>query len=74
MRPGDTLVVFSDGVSETWNKAGEEFGEERLTQTILRSHELSAAQLQARILADLDTFSGGAKATDDRTLIVLKRT
>ncbi len=74
LRPGDTLVVFSDGVSETWNKAGEEFGEERLTQTILRSHELSAAQLQARILADLDTFSGGAKATDDRTLIVLKRT
>jgi phosphoserine phosphatase RsbU/P len=71
--PGDTLVIFSDGVSETWDKQGEEFGEERLARTIAASRGLRAAAIEAGILAEIDAFSGGAKATDDRTLIVLKR-
>jgi serine phosphatase RsbU (regulator of sigma subunit) len=73
LRRGDTLLVFSDGVTETWNPQGDEFGEEGLTALALRSGGLDAASLQDEILRHLDVFAAGAKATDDRTLIVLKR-
>lgn len=73
LEKGDTLVIFSDGVSETWDKAGEEYGEARLAQAVKRDRGLTAAAIEANILTEIDQFSGGAKATDDRTLIVLKR-
>jgi len=73
LEKGDTLVIFSDGVSETWDKNGEEYGEARLAQAIRRERGLGAAAIEAKILSEIDQFSGGAKATDDRTLIVLKR-
>jgi serine phosphatase RsbU (regulator of sigma subunit) len=71
--PGDTLLVFSDGVTETFNTAGEEFGEKRLVEIASRGRGLDAPTLQSEILRELDRFAAGAKAADDRTLIVLKR-
>jgi sigma-B regulation protein RsbU (phosphoserine phosphatase) len=71
--PGDTLVVFSDGVTETFSSRDEEFGEQRLGEIVRRGRSLDAAALQAEILRELEAFSGGQKATDDRTLIILKR-
>jgi serine phosphatase RsbU (regulator of sigma subunit)/pSer/pThr/pTyr-binding forkhead associated (FHA) protein len=73
MQPGDALVIFSDGVTETWDHSGAEFGEQRLAQVVVRGRSLDADALQMRILSELDDFAKGAKATDDRTLIVLKR-
>jgi phosphoserine phosphatase RsbU/P len=73
LRPGDTLVIYSDGVTETWNAAGDEFGEEGLMALVVRDRKLEAAALQDQVLRELERFSAGAKATDDRTLIVLKR-
>jgi sigma-B regulation protein RsbU (phosphoserine phosphatase) len=73
LRPGDTVIVYSDGVTETWNPAGDEFGEEGLLALVVRSRALEPAALQAEILRELERFAAGAKATDDRTLIVLKR-
>ncbi|HEY7513746.1 MAG TPA: SpoIIE family protein phosphatase, partial [Vicinamibacteria bacterium] len=73
LRRGDTLLVFSDGVTETWNPEGDEFGEEGLLELATRGRGLDAATLQDEILRGLDRFAEGAKATDDRTLIVLKR-
>ena len=73
LRPGDTLVIYSDGVTETWNAAGDEFGEEGLMALVVRDRKLEAAALQDQVLLELERFSAGAKATDDRTLIVLKR-
>ncbi|HSB60847.1 MAG TPA: SpoIIE family protein phosphatase [Vicinamibacteria bacterium] len=70
---GDALVVYSDGVTETWNPAGEEFGEEGLVALAVRARGLGPAALQDEILRELERFSAGAKATDDRTIIVLKR-
>jgi serine phosphatase RsbU (regulator of sigma subunit) len=70
---GDSLVIYSDGVTETWNAAEEEYGEGRLADVILRSRDLDAAGMQDAILAELEGFAAGAKATDDRTLIVVKR-
>ena len=73
VRAGDTLVIFSDGVSETFGPDGEEFGDDRVAQLVAARRHLAAAALEAEILRELESFSQGAKATDDRTLIVLKR-
>ncbi len=73
MRPGDTLVVYSDGVTETWDPGGEEFGEERLVALAVRGRTLGAEELQEAIIREIERFEMGARATDDRTLVVLKR-
>jgi serine phosphatase RsbU (regulator of sigma subunit) len=73
MRPGDTLVVYSDGVTETWDPDGEEFGEEGLVPFVVRSRALGAEALQNAILREIEGFEAGARATDDRTIVVLKR-
>ena len=71
---GDTLLIFSDGVSETWNQDEEDFGDERLVNLVADRPEANAKELEVEILAALARYSGGAKAMDDRTLVVLKRT
>jgi sigma-B regulation protein RsbU (phosphoserine phosphatase) len=73
LRPGDTLLIFSDGVTETWSANGDEFGDQRLGEVALRGRGLDAAGLQTEILRELEVFEAGTKSTDDRTLIVLKR-
>src|SRR6185295_8166044 len=71
--PGDVLVVFTDGVTETFSAGDEEFGEKSLIDVVKRSRGLRATEVEAQILQALETFAAGARATDDRTLIVLKR-
>ncbi len=73
LEEGDTLVIYSDGVTETWDADEDEFGEERLAQLVVRERHRGALSLQAAILSELEAFAHGEKATDDRTLIVLKR-
>jgi serine phosphatase RsbU (regulator of sigma subunit) len=73
LRAGDTLLIFSDGVTETFSAKGDEFGDEKLAAVAVRGRGLDAAGLQTEILRELEAFAAGTKATDDRTLIVLKR-
>jgi len=73
MHPGDTLVVYSDGVTETWDPDGEEFGEESLIPLAVKSRTLDAEGLQNAILREIERFEAGARATDDRTIVVLRR-
>jgi serine phosphatase RsbU (regulator of sigma subunit) len=71
--PGDTLLIFSDGVTETFDPQGGEFGESGLLDVCVGAQGLDAEKLQAKILSSLDVFAQGAKPPDDRTLIVLQR-
>lgn len=73
LQKGDVLLAYSDGVTETWNEAGEEFGEQRLAEVVSQNPALDAPALEGEILRALERHAAGAKATDDRTLIVLKR-
>src|SRR5712671_4348671 len=68
--PGDRVVLFTDGVTEARNAAGEEFGEARLLRLLEDHRALSADDLQAKILAAAGEFSGG-RWQDDATLLVL---
>ena len=71
-RPGSTLVLFTDGLTEARNPAGVEYGSERLAQTIVRAHRAGAADINREILADLETFCAGNAPHDDLTLVTVK--
>jgi serine phosphatase RsbU (regulator of sigma subunit)/pSer/pThr/pTyr-binding forkhead associated (FHA) protein len=73
MEQGDTLIVYSDGVTETWDPDGEEFGEDKLVALTVAERAKGADAVQAAILGEIESFEQGARATDDRTLVVLKR-
>jgi serine phosphatase RsbU (regulator of sigma subunit) len=69
--PGDTLVVYSDGITESFNDAGREFGGERLIEALQRCRELSAQDVIDSIVAEVREFSP-REQHDDITLIVAK--
>jgi len=73
LEPGDTLVVYSDGVSEAMNDGEDFFGEERLHPLVLEASEMSAPDAGAHILAGLSRFVGLAEQSDDVSLMVLRR-
>jgi sigma-B regulation protein RsbU (phosphoserine phosphatase) len=66
---GDTLVLFTDGITEAEAANGEEFGEERLVDWLVKSRHLRSDILQVRLLAEVKQFSHRA-LEDDATLII----
>jgi serine phosphatase RsbU (regulator of sigma subunit)/catechol 2,3-dioxygenase-like lactoylglutathione lyase family enzyme len=67
--PGDALLVYTDGVTESFNDAGEEFGEQRLVEAMRRHHELDSQALLGAIVDEVQQFSPHEQQ-DDITLIV----
>ena len=70
--PGDALVLRSDGVEDTLDQKGEEFGVERLEGTLQRLAKGSAREIAEGLLEATRLFAGDAEAYDDRTIVVLK--
>lgn len=73
LEPGDVLVIYSDGVSEAVNRAGEEFNATRLYEVVARNLDASAAGIRDRIESALSKFCDGTPAADDITLVIVKR-
>jgi sigma-B regulation protein RsbU (phosphoserine phosphatase) len=71
MSSGDTLVVYSDGVTEAQSGSGELFGEERLLAAVKANTNLTAAGLLKAIAAAAHNF-GGKELEDDLTLLVAR--
>jgi len=69
--PGDLLALYTDGITESFNVAGEEFGEQRLVEALRCGRELSSTALLAAIVAEVKQFSA-LEQHDDITLIVAK--
>jgi phosphoserine phosphatase RsbU/P len=69
LQPGDGVFLFSDGITECVNAAGEEFGEERLKAALSQARAGSAADLVGKVLADAERFSAGQDQFDDMTCI-----
>jgi sigma-B regulation protein RsbU (phosphoserine phosphatase) len=74
LKPGDTLVVYSDGVTEAHNVAGEEFGEARLVTVLERYTRGSAPIVLEQIINAVKEFAHGAEQYDDVTALVVKYT
>jgi len=68
---GDTLVLYTDGITESFNHAGEEFGEGRLIEALQRHQELPPPALMEAVVTDVQEFSA-KEQHDDITLIVAK--
>ncbi len=73
LEPGDTLVIFSDGISEAESPQGEMFGEQRLLEIVRRHRHRSAQDILREISQELDSFIAGAEPADDITLVVARR-
>lgn len=71
-QPGDLVVLYTDGLSESMNVRHEEWGEERLIELAKTCHDLPALHAMGRILAAAKAFAEGAPQHDDMTLVVLR--
>jgi serine phosphatase RsbU (regulator of sigma subunit)/predicted enzyme related to lactoylglutathione lyase len=69
--PGDVLALYTDGITESFNDAGEEFGEKRLIEALMRHRELPPKALLTAIIEELSRFSPNEQH-DDITLIVAR--
>lgn len=69
--PGDIFALYTDGITESFNEAGEEFGEERLAAALCRHRALSSHDLLAAIVDEVHKFSP-REQHDDITLIIAK--
>ncbi len=72
IEPGQTLVLYTDGVTEAENPEGEEYGRERLVEAVRRGQHLKARDLIDFIHRDVLAWTGERGATDDITFFVIK--
>jgi len=72
--PGDVLVIYSDGITESVNEREEEFEEERLIEVVKNNAGRSASGIRDRIDEALSRFVGTTAPVDDMTLMIIKRT
>ena len=70
---GDTLLLYTDGVTEAINSGDEEFGEQRLQAELARLTSNSSQDIIGRIKACVSDFAGEAEQSDDITLLAIKR-
>ena len=74
LKKGDTMVLYSDGVTEAHNVAGEEFGEERMVEVLKRYCKEPAPVVLDHLIGAVRTFARGAEQYDDVTALVVKYT
>ncbi len=70
---GDTLVIYSDGVTEAANMAQDEFEVERLAQCVVENRERSAAKIVEAVNKAVAEYTSVAPQSDDITLVVARR-
>jgi sigma-B regulation protein RsbU (phosphoserine phosphatase) len=74
MAPGDTFVLFTDGVSEAFDADGELFGEERLLVHLNGAAGRSARDMSAGLVQAVHAHASGAKQSDDITVVCVRYT
>jgi phosphoserine phosphatase RsbU/P len=70
----DCLVLYTDGVTETLNSEGDEFGVDRMMQSVRASADDGAQAIVKRIIEDVREFTGSVPQNDDMTLIAIRKT
>jgi phosphoserine phosphatase RsbU/P len=72
LEPGDTFVLFSDGVSEAMNTEEAFYGEDRLIAALARCAGATPKEIVTRVLTDVRAFAAGAKQSDDITVLAAR--
>ncbi len=70
---GDVLVLYTDGIVETMNAQGKQYGRKSLGAVVQRCRDLSPSEIAEQVQEDLSGFAGLARPHDDRTVLVIKR-
>jgi sigma-B regulation protein RsbU (phosphoserine phosphatase) len=73
LRPGDLMVLYTDGISDAVNPAGERFGDGRLRAAVAAARGRPAREAVAEMLRAVDEFAGSAEPADDLTLVAVRR-
>ena len=73
IQPGETLFIYTDGLTDAVNLSGTLFGKERLEATLDGAARRSPAEIVAHAWREIGDFSTGAAAADDMTCLVLRR-
>lgn len=71
VRSGDIFLIYTDGLTETMNRQGEEYGTDRLQEVLLQHGDLDLDHLLDRITDSVRSFRGGGEVQDDITLLAL---
>ena len=71
-QPGDSIIFFSDGITDAQNDDEEMFGDDRLKAVVKKHHQKSASKIADAILAEVGKFQHGRERFDDETVVVLK--
>jgi sigma-B regulation protein RsbU (phosphoserine phosphatase) len=74
LEPGDTLIAFTDGFTESENSFEDQFGERRLIEVVRRAQRDPLPALVAEIYRSVEEWTGGGEPQDDMTLIVARAT
>jgi sigma-B regulation protein RsbU (phosphoserine phosphatase) len=72
LETGDLLLLYTDGITEAINSREEQFGEERLIETVMNCRDLPPGEIVDRIRDAVTAFSGDEPQFDDQTLMVLR--
>ncbi len=72
LQKDDICIFYTDGINESRDHTGEEFGFERLVQVALGSRLRSAEEIKQTILTEIRNYTGGSSYGDDMTLVVMK--
>ncbi|MGD0337251.1 MAG: PP2C family protein-serine/threonine phosphatase [Bacteroidota bacterium] len=71
--PHETMIVYSDGLTEAQNRNGDFFGDDRFHRLILTMSSAGCADIGKQLLIEVDRFIGDAYPSDDLSLVILKR-
>jgi len=72
LRNGDICIFYTDGLSESRNSEGEEFGYDRIVDVALHGRKQSAEIIKNSILQEVRNYTGNSSYADDMTLVVVK--
>jgi sigma-B regulation protein RsbU (phosphoserine phosphatase) len=72
MEPGDVMLLYTDGITESLSPQGEEFGQERLEDFLFGEAHLTAQEIVQALLQKLRSFTGSAPFVDDVTIVAWK--
>ncbi len=72
LEAGDFLFIYTDGVTETFNEKGEEYGDKRLKEFLKNCVGLEASAIGAKMMAELSQFRCRGVQTDDITMLILR--
>jgi serine phosphatase RsbU (regulator of sigma subunit) len=72
LEKGDVFIACTDGITEAMDRAGEEYGLERLIEAVRNYRNLKAQEIVSRVLTEVDDFSRGGIHEDDKVVLILK--